>query len=157
MFLQQVINCLYIQENKALLLQKSTRNWWVAPGGKVEPGESLVEACLREYSEETGLVITNLKLMSIFTIIVKQDAKTESQWMFYNFYAEEASGVALQENAEGKLKWFPVSDILDLPMAAGDRVIIKHILNPNRAGVLIGTMTYTEDYELLDIRYSEQH
>ena len=33
------------------------RRWWITPGGGVEPGESDLEAAVREVHEETGLVI----------------------------------------------------------------------------------------------------
>ncbi|MCA0294604.1 MAG: NUDIX domain-containing protein [Actinobacteria bacterium] len=31
--------------------------WWVTPGGGIDPGESPVEAAVREVAEETGLVV----------------------------------------------------------------------------------------------------
>ena len=37
---------------------RSFPNCWVLPGGVVEPGESLVQAAIREVAEETGLVVT---------------------------------------------------------------------------------------------------
>ncbi|WP_142289537.1 NUDIX domain-containing protein, partial [Gottfriedia luciferensis] len=51
--MQRVTHCVLLNENNILLLQKPRRNWWVAPGGKMEPGENIREAVVREYREET--------------------------------------------------------------------------------------------------------
>ena len=32
--------------------------WWVTPGGGIDPGESPLDAVVRELAEETGLVVT---------------------------------------------------------------------------------------------------
>ena len=39
------------------------RQWWITPGGGVEPGESDLEAAVRELSEETGLVVDERALV----------------------------------------------------------------------------------------------
>ena len=45
--MQRVTNCVLLKNNQVLLLQKPRRGWWVAPGGKMEPGESVRDACIR--------------------------------------------------------------------------------------------------------------
>ncbi len=151
-FLQQVANCLFIKDNKAFLLNKFRRGWWVAPGGKVEQYETIAEACSREFLEETGLTLIEPKLSSLFTVVIKKDDRVVDQWMFYNFFANKATGVELEENVEGKLRWQEISTLTKLPMAEGDQVILDHALNGD--GLMIGVVTYTEDYQLLDIRYA---
>ncbi len=37
--------------------------WWVTPGGGIDPGESPLEAAVREVAEETGLVVSAADLM----------------------------------------------------------------------------------------------
>ena len=48
-----------IQENSILVIQhiKNEKKYWLVPGGGVDWGESLEEALIREYKEETNLDI----------------------------------------------------------------------------------------------------
>jgi 8-oxo-dGTP diphosphatase len=57
------VGCIvYIQSlNQVLLIKRaeseSFSGLWELPSGKVEVGEGLIEACLRELEEETGIVV----------------------------------------------------------------------------------------------------
>ena len=73
--MQRVTNCVLLKDNKVLLLQKPRRNWWVAPGGKMEPGESVRDSCIREFREETGIYLRNPNIKGIFTFIMKEGDK----------------------------------------------------------------------------------
>ena len=147
---QRVTNCLYLNEDKVLLLQKPRRNWWVAPGGKMESGESIRDAVIREYREETGIYLKNPDLKGVFTFIIKDDDKIISEWMMFSFFATEADGVNLQESEEGKIKWHPIQDIKDLAMAEGDYHILDYLLHGKN--MIYGTFTYTPDFKLLSYR-----
>lgn len=51
---------------KVLLTRKNNIPLWVLPGGHLEKGESFEEAAIREYREETGLVIKIIGLKAIY-------------------------------------------------------------------------------------------
>ena len=55
--MQRIANLLVIKDNKVLLLKKPRRDWYVAPGGKMEIGESIFEAASREFTEETNATL----------------------------------------------------------------------------------------------------
>lgn len=55
-------------ENKRVLLQKRADvGLWGIPSGHVEPGESIKEAAIREIWEETGLDISVVRLIGIYS------------------------------------------------------------------------------------------
>ena len=148
--LQRVTNCLLLKDNKVLLLQKPRRGWWVAPGGKMEPGESVRESCIREYREETGIYLRNPNIKGIFTFIIKDGDKIISEWMMFTFFSTNADGVNVDESAEGKIVWQDLDDVKNLPMAEGDYHILDYMIHGN--GIIYGTFTYTPDFELISYR-----
>ncbi|NHM32365.1 NUDIX domain-containing protein [Neobacillus terrae] len=148
--MQRVTNCVLVKDNQVLLLQKPRRGWWVAPGGKMEPGESVRDSCIREYREETGIYLKKPQLKGIFTFIMMEKDQIISEWMMFTFMATDSDGVMLKESAEGKLEWHPAEQLQNLPMAAGDYHILDYMIHGN--GIIYGTFTYTKNFELISYR-----
>ncbi|WP_075982890.1 8-oxo-dGTP diphosphatase [Bacillus massilinigeriensis] len=148
--MQRVTNCVLVKENKILLLQKPRRGWWVAPGGKMEPGESVRDSCIREFREETGIYLRNPNIKGIFTFIMKDGDQVISEWMMFTFYTTEADGLHLDQSDEGKITWHPIEEIKNLPMAEGDYHILDYMVHGN--GIIYGTFTYTPEYQLISYR-----
>ncbi|WP_018921921.1 NUDIX hydrolase [Salsuginibacillus kocurii] len=148
--MQRITNCLLVEGDHVLVLQKPSRGWWVAPGGKMESGESVREAAIREFREETGLKVKQVRIRGIFTVLVKREEEVISEWMMFTFEASSHEGELLTTSPEGDLAWKTIDETNQLPMAKGDRFIFEHILH--HEGVLYGTFEYTEEYELLNYR-----
>lgn len=140
-------NCVLREQDKVLLLQKPSRGWWVAPGGKMEPQETITEALIREYHEETGLVLQDPTLRGVFTFIVQSDQVIQEEWMMFTFYTEKFAGDLLEESSEGILDWVSVDQINQLPMAEGDQQFLIPILQDT--SFIVGKFRYSPEYKLL--------
>ncbi|WLR50514.1 8-oxo-dGTP diphosphatase [Bacillus tianshenii] len=148
--MQRVTNCVLQEGNKVLLLQKPRRGWWVAPGGKMEQGESIKDTVVREFREETGIYLKNPNVKGIFTFTIKDGDRVVSEWMMFTFFATEYDGTNVNESEEGKIAWHEVEAVQDLPMAPGDHHIIDYVVKGN--GIIYGNFTYTPDFQLISYR-----
>lgn len=101
--IELTVLCL-VHRGEELLLQNRVKQDWqgyAMPGGHVEPGESIVEAVIREMQEETGLHILNPKLCG-----VKQFPIDGGRYLVFLFETEEFSG-ELTGSEEGEMTWIP--------------------------------------------------
>ncbi|WP_033827856.1 NUDIX hydrolase [Bacillus andreraoultii] len=145
--MQRVANCVFMRDGKILLLQKPRRGWWAIPGGKVEPKETVKAAAIREYWEETGIQVQQPTIKGIYTFLVDDAAIHLSEWMMFTFFSENGEGIEKVETTEGILAWHSVEELNDLPMAEGDRYIIRQAVFGEN--VQFGTFHYTKEFQLL--------
>lgn len=146
--MQRIANLLTIKEGQVLLLKKPRRDWYVAPGGKMEPGESIYESAIREFTEETGATPVGTHLKGIYTMMIHEGDLVVDEWMLYTFVAHELVGTPYEENREGLLEWHPVESLTTLPMAEGDRTNL--LFAAHQTGMQYGTFHYTKEFQLLE-------
>lgn len=145
--MQRIANLIVVKDNQVLLLKKPRRNWYVAPGGKMESGESIYHAAIREFQEETNTTPVNPHLKGVYTMIVQDEEQGNHEWMLFTFVAHDLEGIPFDITKEGVLEWHPVEALSHLPMAEGDRTNLQYAVAGK--GVQYGTFVYTSDFELL--------
>lgn len=145
--MQRIANLLICKDNKVLLLKKPRRNWYVAPGGKMEEGESILVSAVREFTEETNTVPINPHLKGIYTMVIEEDGKRIDEWMLFTFIGTDIAGTPYKETKEGVLEWHPVESLQHLPMAEGDRTNLLFAVKEK--GMQYGTFVYTPEFSLI--------
>ena len=97
-----------VQDGSRILLQNRIKKDWAGytlPGGHVEPGESFVDACIREMKEETGLIVSNLKLCGL-----KQFPNGDSRYIVFLFKTDTFTG-KLASSEEGQMEWVELDQL----------------------------------------------
>ena len=93
--------CLIEDGGRILLQNRVKKDWqgYTLPGGHVEPGESFVDAVIREMKEETGLTVTDPRLAG-----VKQFPIENGRYIVLLFKAIRWTG-ELVSSEEGQMEW----------------------------------------------------
>ncbi|MDQ0430283.1 8-oxo-dGTP diphosphatase [Planomicrobium stackebrandtii] len=145
--MQRIANLIVIKDRQVLLLKKPRRDWYVAPGGKMEAGESIFEAAVREFKEETNATPIGTHLKGIYTMMIQEHGQIVDEWMLFTFAANNLTGELFEETNEGLLEWHPIEELAFLPMAEGDRTNLQFAVN--QQGIQYGTFYYTPEFQLI--------
>lgn len=122
--LKEVIAAVIERDGEFLLcrrpLQKRHGGLWEFPGGKIESGETLLQAAQRELKEELAMQAGSIGDV-LFSVLDSASGYT------IKFVPVSAEGAPqLLEHSE--LAWLSKSKLLDIDLAPSDRIFVEYLL-----------------------------
>jgi len=117
---QVCVGCVALHDGDLLLIRRGhgpAAGRWSVPGGRVEPGELLAEAAIRELREETSLEGVCGELIGWVELI---DEAGGPHFVILDFEVtvlDDATPVAGDDAAEAR--WVPLGDVTDLNLVDG--------------------------------------
>ena len=112
------VGAVALSQGRLLLIQRGNepgRGRWSLPGGRVEPGELLIEAVLRELREETGLDAVCDRFVG----------HVERVGPGYHYVILDFAVTVLDPDAIAAAtdaldaRWVPLDEVVDLPLVSG--------------------------------------
>ena len=144
-FLDSLVDDVIVRPGVAAIIQNDNQeilyelrvdcNFWGLPGGRIDPGESALEACVREVQEETGLNVKYDRLVGVYTGLtygypLRKYSDNTVQVLEIIVSCSIISGKLRRSNESRDLKWFPVNQLPD-PLFPGNDRFIEDFLNNN--------------------------
>ncbi len=105
--------------SKVLLTRRTDNRLWCIPGGALESGESVAEACMREVWEETGLRVEIVRLAGVYSnrdLLVEYADGNRVQFIVLNFEARITGGSLTLSNETSDAGFFPFEEVKTLDL-----------------------------------------
>ena len=122
---------IFDEEGRILLTKRADNGQWCMPGGGMDPGESVSEACEREVWEETGLRVRVTRLVGVYSysdqLVVYADGN-KAQIVALHFQVEVIGGEPGLSNETTDIGYFTLDEIENLEMFARHKVRIVDTL-----------------------------
>lgn len=116
---------------KVLLTQRTDNGRWCLPGGHMESGESVTEACEREVQEETGLKVRATRLLGVYSnpdqLVIYPDGN-KAFFVVLNFEAEILEGTLGLSNETTAYGYFTLEDMQSMPMHGEHKLRVEDAL-----------------------------
>jgi ADP-ribose pyrophosphatase YjhB (NUDIX family) len=101
------------------------RDTWGVPGGKIDRGETMEAALVREFHEETGLAVRDVRFVAVYDAVDSEEFYKPSHMVLLNFVCRCDGGpVTLSDEAQA-WRWVTVEEASALPLNSFTRRLVE--------------------------------
>ena len=117
-----------MDETGGLYLIARTTKWrgsWGVPGGKVEWGETLAQATVREFREEVGLDLHALRYIQTQEAVLSPEFHKRAHMLLIDFLAHTDSAAVTPNEEIAEWAWVTLAQALTYPLNSFTRTLIE--------------------------------
>jgi 8-oxo-dGTP pyrophosphatase MutT (NUDIX family) len=130
---------IFDEGGRIFLTRRTDNGQWCLPGGRMEPGESVAEACEREVWEETGLEVRVKRLVGVYShpdqLVVYPDGN-KAHIVALHFEAEIVGGEPALSNETTGYGYFTLLETEGLDMLGRHRERILDTLKQQPSALI---------------------
>ncbi|QHV00320.1 NUDIX domain-containing protein [Synechocystis sp. CACIAM 05] len=110
-----------------VLIVKTTkwRGTWGVPGGKVEWGETLEAALKREFQEEVGLDLHEIKFALVQEAVNDEQFHCPAHFVLLNYYARCESTQVIPNEEIVQWEWLTPLEAFDFPLNSFTKLLLE--------------------------------
>jgi 8-oxo-dGTP diphosphatase len=106
--------------------QPPNQSAWSVPGGRIEPGETVCDAVVREMAEETGLEVGVLGLVAAFDWIERAPGgELRRHFVILDHLVEVRGGELAAGDDAAEAAWFAPDELDRIPTTEGLRGVLE--------------------------------
>lgn len=137
-----------LRDNQVLFLVRKKKNdtthkqgMYLSIGGKIEPGESILESAIREIREESTIEVSNLELRGVLHFV--NWGADRHDWVDFVFVGSDFKGDP-QNGNEGSFEWVNQDSLENIPLYESNKQFLPEILKSN---FVVMEYIYDGDFE----------
>ncbi len=117
-----------IRERRVLMVTARGRDVIYMPGGKVDEGETLIQAAVRESHEEVGLVLSTDMLSEMFTVVTQAHGEPDGRMVRMTVFDAVTDELPAPSAEVSALHWAGMRDLYRCPPAGAEVLTRLHTL-----------------------------
>ena len=124
------VSAVIVQDDKILLVKRGhepSGGLWSFPGGRVELGETVREALVREVFEETSLVIEPGEPAGVQDVILGDESGISAHYIIISFHASVISGELKAGDDAADAQWVGLGELDNYATTVGLRERLSEI------------------------------
>jgi len=153
-FVPVVVALVFDRDKRLLLIRRQNhpfKGLWALPGGRIERGEHINSAAIREIREETGILTKFLKLWGVMSELVIQQGKLSHHHLIHICLLQPVHHATPSLNSE-YIRWLAgAPDSHSCRLIPSDGIIVCEAFNCSQGGYYNCTINIDRN----DIRIAE--